>query len=192
MGRGYAGDALRLHVRLPADDRHGPPLVLIVDDNEKNLKLARDVLRAAGFRTLEAASGAEAIALAAEHLPDVILMDLRLPDMDGTDAAQTLRSASADGVDPGRRAERAAARGRRRLALAAGFAGYLEKPIDVGEFPGPGAPLLRGRRCRQRATDEPCVERCASTPPRGRQAWLARRLARHSLAAWTLDTSRNM
>ena len=59
------------------------PLVLIVDDNEKNLKLARDVLRAAGFRTLEAASGAEGIALATEHPPDVILMDLRLPDMDG-------------------------------------------------------------------------------------------------------------
>jgi two-component system cell cycle response regulator DivK len=62
----------------------GRPLVLIVDDNEKNLKLARDVLRAAGFGTLEAANGAEGIALAAEHLPDVILMDLRLPDMDGT------------------------------------------------------------------------------------------------------------
>ena len=59
------------------------PLVLIVDDNEKNLKLARDVLRAGGFRTLEAASGAAGIALAAEHLPDVILMDLQLPDVEG-------------------------------------------------------------------------------------------------------------
>ena len=59
------------------------PLVLIVDDNAKNLKLARDVLRAAGFRTLEAETGAEGIALAVEHVPDVILMDLRLPDMDG-------------------------------------------------------------------------------------------------------------
>ena len=68
------------------------PLVLIVDDNEKNLKLARDVLRAAGFRTLEAETGAEGIALAAEHVPDVILMDLRLPDMDGADAARTLRT----------------------------------------------------------------------------------------------------
>ena len=80
-------------------DRHGvedttvpdaPPLVLIVDDNAKNLKLARDVLVAAGFRTLEAATGAEGIALADEHLPDVVLMDLRLPDMDGTDAARKL------------------------------------------------------------------------------------------------------
>ena len=70
------------------------PLVLIVDDNEKNLKLARDVLQAAGFRTLEAETGAEAIALAAEHLPDVILMDLRLPDMDGADAARALSGAA--------------------------------------------------------------------------------------------------
>ena len=66
------------------------PLVLIVDDNEMNLKLARDVLLAAGFRTLEAATGAEAVALAEEHLPDVVLMDLRLPDMDGTEAARAL------------------------------------------------------------------------------------------------------
>lgn len=62
---------------------------VIVDDNEKNVKLARDVLRAAGFRTLEAANGAEGVALANEHLPSVILMDLRLPD-DGADAAQKL------------------------------------------------------------------------------------------------------
>ena len=63
------------------------PVVLIVDDNEKNLKLARDVLRAAGFRTLDAGSGAEAIALAGEHVPDLVLLDLRLPDMDGAEVA---------------------------------------------------------------------------------------------------------
>src|SRR2546423_3771160 len=54
-------------------------LVLIVDDNAKNAKLAGDVLRFAGFRTLEAGSGGAAIALALEHRPDVILMDIRLP-----------------------------------------------------------------------------------------------------------------
>ena len=81
---------MTLHSR----SRSRRPLVLIVDDNEKNLKLARDVLRAAGFRTLEAATGAEAIALADEHLPDVILMDLRLPDMDGVDAAGSSEAAS--------------------------------------------------------------------------------------------------
>jgi CheY-like chemotaxis protein len=72
------------------DDGTIAPLVLIVDDNERGLKLARDVLRAAGFRTLEAQSGAEAIALARSSLPDVILMDIRLPDMDGTEAARRL------------------------------------------------------------------------------------------------------
>ena len=87
----------------------------IVDDNEKNRKLARDVLRAAGFRTLEAATAREGIALAGEHVPDVILMDLRLPDMDGAEAARS-SGTTADGADPGRRAERAAARGKRRLA----------------------------------------------------------------------------
>ena len=92
------------------------PLVLIVDDNEKNLKLARDVLRAAGLRTLEAETGAEGIALAAEHLPDVILMDLRLPDMDGADAARALADDVRTAHHPRRRAERAATRGRRRMA----------------------------------------------------------------------------
>ncbi len=66
-------------------------LVLIVDDNEKNVKLARDVLRFAGFRTVQAGSGGEGVSLATEHLPDVILMDIRLPDMDGTAALRRLR-----------------------------------------------------------------------------------------------------
>src|SRR6185312_10307219 len=67
-------------------------LVLVVDDNDKNAKLVRDVLQAAGLATLEAGSGEEAIALALEHRPDVILMDIRLPDMDGTDAARRLKA----------------------------------------------------------------------------------------------------
>ena len=66
------------------------PLVLIVDDNDRNRKLARDVLGAAGFRTIDAATAAQGIALAEEHVPDVILMDLRLPDMDGADATRRL------------------------------------------------------------------------------------------------------
>jgi two-component system cell cycle response regulator DivK len=109
--------------------------VLIVDDNQKNLKLARDVLRAAGFRTLEAASGAEGIALAAERLPDVVLLDLRLPDMHGMDVARALR----DGAHTARLPVVALSALRPEpggdALLAAGFAGYLEKPINVGEFP---------------------------------------------------------
>ncbi|MGZ8566091.1 MAG: response regulator, partial [Actinomycetota bacterium] len=64
--------------------------VLVVDDNDLNRKLALDVLGAAGFRTFGAATAAQGIALAREQVPDVILMDLRLPDMDGVDATRRL------------------------------------------------------------------------------------------------------
>ena len=111
------------------------PLVLIVDDNEKNLKLARDVLRAAGFGTLEAANGVEGIALAAEHLPDVILMDLRLPDMDGTDAAQRLGDEMRTASIPVVALSALPLEGSVDWLRAAGFAGCLEKPISVAEFP---------------------------------------------------------
>jgi two-component system cell cycle response regulator DivK len=112
------------------------PLVLIVDDNEKNLKLARDVLRTGGLRTLEAASGAEAIALAAKHLPDVILMDLQLPDMDGTHAARKLAEAPQTAGIPVVALSALHVPAGSDWAVAAGFTGYLEKPISVAQFPG--------------------------------------------------------
>ncbi len=110
------------------------PLVLIVDDNEKNRKLAGSILSAAGFRTIEAATATVALALAAEHVPDVVLMDLRLPDIDGAEAARKL------GDD-----ERTAAitivafsahslGGNDEWLRAAGFAGWIEKPIRVDAF----------------------------------------------------------
>jgi two-component system cell cycle response regulator DivK len=109
--------------------------VLIVDDNEKNMKLARDVLRLAGFRTLEAATGGESISLAREHLPDVILMDIRLPDMDGTAAAQIIKDDARTAHIPVVALTSLAMKGDRELLLGAGFDGYLEKPISVREFP---------------------------------------------------------
>ena len=121
-----------------ARDSAGPrevPLVLIVDDNEKNRKLAREVLRAAGLRTLEAAGGNEAIALAAKCRPDVILLDLRLPDMDGTDVARRLRSRAATGRIPVVALSASPNLGGSDRLLAAGFDGYLQKPIDVRAFP---------------------------------------------------------
>ena len=78
------------------------PLVLIVDDNDRNRKLVGDVLRFAGFRTIEAATAEEGIALASRHLPDVILMDLRLPDLDGTEAVRMLRAEPLTSRDSGR------------------------------------------------------------------------------------------
>ena len=112
-----------------------PPLVLIVDDNEKNRKLARDVLRAAEFRTIEATTGGEAIALAAEHLPDLILMDMRLPDMDGTDAARRLGDAERTAPIPVVAVSSLPVERGGDWFRAAGFAGCLEKPISVRAFP---------------------------------------------------------
>ncbi len=110
-------------------------IVLIVDDNDKNRKLARDVLSAAGFETLEAASGAEGIALAVEHVPDVILMDLRLPDMYGTEAARKLEEGERTAQIPVVAMSALPLGGSGDWLEAAGFAGWLEKPFRVGTFP---------------------------------------------------------
>ena len=114
----------------------GHPLVLIVDDNEKNRKLARDVLRAGGFRTLEAASAADGIATAEAHLPDVILMDLHLPDRHGADAARELGQGTKTRRIPVVALSSSPLEGAGDWLLAAGFAGYLQKPFSVKEFPG--------------------------------------------------------
>ena len=110
-------------------------LVLIVDDDARNLKLVRDVLLAAGFRTLVARNGAEAVALGAEHLPDVILMDLRLPDMDGAQAARILADGARTAAIPVVALSAGAFEGDIAWLTRGGFAGYLEKPIDVESFP---------------------------------------------------------
>jgi two-component system, cell cycle response regulator DivK len=110
-------------------------LVLIVDDNEKNVKLARDVLRFAGFRTLEAGSGAEGASLAVEHRPDVILLDIRLPDMDGTAVLRRLKEDERTAQIPIVALTSFAMKGDRDRFLAEGFDGYLEKPISVRDFP---------------------------------------------------------
>ncbi len=110
-------------------------LVLIVDDNAKNLKLARDVLQFGGFKTLEAATGHLGLSLAREHLPDVILMDIRLPDIDGIEALSRLKGAGATDSIPVVALTSLAMKGDRERILAAGFDGYLEKPISVRAFP---------------------------------------------------------
>jgi two-component system cell cycle response regulator DivK len=111
------------------------PLILIIDDNERNRKLARDVLRAARFRTLEAATAAEGIALASEHLPDVVLMDLRLPDADGTDAVRTLRAEPRTSRLPIVAMTALPLDARDDWLFDAGFAGYIVKPFDIDAFP---------------------------------------------------------
>ena len=110
-------------------------LVLIVDDNDKNLKLARDVLRFGGFKTLEASTGRLGLSLAREHVPDVILMDIRLPDIDGLEALVRLKDAEGTASIPVVALTSFAMKGDRERILAAGFDGYLEKPITVRAFP---------------------------------------------------------
>ena len=111
------------------------PLVLIIDDNERNRKLARDVLGSAGFHTLEAASGTEGMELAAAHLPDVILMDLRLPDMNGAEAAKGLLQDERTAQIPVVALSALSFEDGRDWLESAGFAGALEKPIQVDSFP---------------------------------------------------------
>ena len=110
-------------------------LVLIVDDDARNLKLARDVLLAAGFRTVVARNGAEAVALGVDQLPDVILMDLRLPDMDGTEAARILTEDARTAAIPVVALSAVELEGDTAWLTRAGFAGCLQKPIDVESFP---------------------------------------------------------
>jgi CheY-like chemotaxis protein len=109
------------------------PVVLIVDDNDKNRKLAASVL-SAGFETLEAATGAEGIALAVKRLPDVVLMDLRLPDMDGVEATRALGADVRTARIPVVAMSAALIEGSDDWLEQAGFAGSLSKPIDVATF----------------------------------------------------------
>ena len=110
-----------------------PLVVLVVDDDPLNRKLARDVLRAAGFETLEAERGDDAIALARVRLPDLVLMDLRLPDMDGSEAMRRLKADAGTSHIPVLAVTAVA--GARDVLVEAGFDGYVEKPIDVAALP---------------------------------------------------------
>ena len=108
--------------------------VLIVEDNDKNLKLVRDALQANGYETMEARSGEEGVTLARQHKPDLILMDIRLPGMSGIEALKALRA------DPGTAAIRAIAvtasvmSGDMGRITEAGFDGCIAKPIRYAAF----------------------------------------------------------
>jgi two-component system cell cycle response regulator DivK len=106
-------------------------VVLIVEDNEKNLKLVRDVLQATGYRTLEAMTGAAGLALAQEHVPDLVLMDIQLPDTDGVTTLNRLREDARTASVPVLAVTAQAMAGDRERFLEAGFDGYMSKPLDV-------------------------------------------------------------
>ncbi len=109
--------------------------VLVVDDNARNRKLARDVLDAAGFDTLGAATGAEAIELAVEHVPNVILLDLRLPDMHGVEVVRQLQDGERTARIPVVAMSATSLRDQGDWLETAGFDGSLDKPIHVRTFP---------------------------------------------------------
>jgi two-component system cell cycle response regulator DivK len=108
--------------------------ILVVEDNEKNMKLFRDVLQAGGYRTLEAATGGQAVDLATAHLPDLVLMDIQLPDIDGIEALARLRADDRTAALPILALTAQAMEGDRERFLAAGFDGYLSKPVNVADF----------------------------------------------------------
>src|SRR3954463_16013771 len=108
--------------------------VLVVEDNDKNMKLFRDVLQATGYDTLEASTGEDAVELALVHAPALVLMDVQLPGMDGVEALARMRREERTASVPVIALTAQAMHGDRERFLAAGFDGYLSKPIDVVEL----------------------------------------------------------
>ena len=108
--------------------------ILVVEDNEKNMKLFRDVIRATGYRALEASTGEQALLLAASHRPALVLMDVRLPDMTGVEALSRLRMDERTALIPVLAVTAQAMKGDRQRFIEAGFDGYLSKPVDIDEL----------------------------------------------------------
>ena len=110
--------------------------ILVVEDNAMNMKLFRDVLVATGYRTLEATTGGEALELAAEHTPDLVLLDIQLPDVDGVQTLRRLRADDRTASIPVLAVTAQAMSGDREEFLSAGFDGYVAKPVNIRELIG--------------------------------------------------------
>ena len=119
-------------------------VILVVEDNEKNLKLVRDVLEYAGYDVRVARTAEDGITLAVKEPPDLVLMDLQLPGMDGMEALRRLRENPRTADIPVVAVTAQAMRQDRERALDAGFNGYVEKPISVRAFPDQVRRFLSG------------------------------------------------
>ena len=108
--------------------------VVVVEDNELNMKLFREVLESSGYRMLEAGTGERAVALTTEHRPDLVLMDIHLPDIDGVEALRILRADERTASVPVVALTAQAMEGDRERFLAAGFDGYLSKPVNIADL----------------------------------------------------------
>ena len=120
--------------------------VLIVEDNPLNLKLVRDVLLKAGFEVIEACTGEEGVARAQDSQPDMILMDLQLPGINGTQALRLIRNDPSGAMIPVVALTAFAMSEDRDRALLEGFDGYVSKPISVRALPHQVAKFLREKR----------------------------------------------
>jgi two-component system, cell cycle response regulator DivK len=109
-------------------------LILIVEDNDKNLKLVRDVLQVKGYATAEAGTAEDGIAIARERMPDLILMDIQLPGMNGIEAIGVLRADPATARIPVVAVTASVMPQDRNQITEAGFDGYVGKPINLKEF----------------------------------------------------------
>ncbi len=108
--------------------------ILVVDDNLMNLRLSSATLELAGHEVVVATNGIEAIEIAKRELPDAILMDLRMPMMDGNHAMQHIKTDELTQHIPVIALTASAMKGEREKLLADGFDGYIDKPIDVRTF----------------------------------------------------------
>lgn len=110
------------------------PIVLVVEDNEMNMQLVEYLLEESGFRILKASSGEEALEIATVEVPDLVLMDIHLPGMDGLAVVQQLKADERTRDVPILALTAHAMRGDRDRFLQAGCDGYISKPIDVSSF----------------------------------------------------------
>src|SRR4029079_306622 len=133
-----ARQGLDVHVHAAAErvSAGGSPvsLILIVEDNEKNMKLVRDVLQVKGYATIEAGTAEDGIRLANERKPDLVLMDIQLPGMNGIEALGVLRADAATAEIPVIAVTASVMQQDRKLITEAGFDGYIGKPINLKEF----------------------------------------------------------
>jgi two-component system cell cycle response regulator DivK len=109
-------------------------LILIVEDNEKNMKLVRDVLQVKGYQTIEAGSAEDGIALAQAQKPDLVLMDIQLPGMNGIEALGVLRADPGTAGIPVIAVTASVMQQDRKQITEAGFDAYIGKPINLKEF----------------------------------------------------------
>jgi two-component system cell cycle response regulator DivK len=109
-------------------------LILVIEDNEKNRKLVRDVLTFKGYSIVEADNGEDGVRLAQERLPKLILMDIQLPGIDGIEALRRIRANEATRAIPIVAVTASAMDRDRQQIMAAGFDGYQSKPLNVREF----------------------------------------------------------